>query len=116
MTKVKNFIFNRVRYLITVKSDITCVFSHDCAKIKVDSYDSLPLEKTLIFHNVIIQIVLVFRRILDILKKKINKIISEEKNYKYFIGCLYDDYKIKSWHIIIPKINLHVKSYDGQSK
>ena len=30
------------------------VFSHSYAKIKVDSYDSLPLEKTLTLHNVTI--------------------------------------------------------------
>ena len=29
-------------------------FSHFYAKIKVDSYDFLPIEKTLILHNVII--------------------------------------------------------------
>ena len=28
-------------------------FSHNHAKIKVDSYDSLPFEKTLTLHNVI---------------------------------------------------------------
>ena len=47
----KKFYLNRVRYLMGVKSDITCLFSHDCAKTKVDLYDSLPLEKTLIFQN-----------------------------------------------------------------
>ena len=31
-------------------------FSHNYAKIKVDSCDSLPLEKTLTFHNVIIHL------------------------------------------------------------
>ena len=40
-------IHNRIRYLISVKSDITYIISHDNAKIKVDSYNSLPLEK----HN-----------------------------------------------------------------
>ena len=39
-----------------IKSGITYLFSHNYAKIKVDSYDSLPLEKTLTFHNVIIHI------------------------------------------------------------
>ena len=29
---------------------------HNYAKIKVDSYDSLPLEKTMTFHDVIILI------------------------------------------------------------
>ena len=40
-------IYNRIRYLISRKSGITYVFSHNYAKIKVDSYDYLPLEKTL---------------------------------------------------------------------
>ena len=51
---------NRIRYLISQKDGITYVFSQYYAKIKVDSYDSLPLEKTLTFHNVIILITLVF--------------------------------------------------------
>ena len=54
-----DFIYNRIRYLIGVKSGITNVFSHSYSKIKVDSYDLLPLEKTLTFHNVIIHIKLV---------------------------------------------------------
>ena len=49
-----DFIWNRIRYLINVKSDIIYVISHNCVKIKVDSYDSLPLEKTMNFLNVII--------------------------------------------------------------
>ena len=33
-----------------------------------------------------------------------NKISSGEKNYKYFIGYLYDDYyKVKPLHIMLPK-------------
>ena len=47
-----DFIYNRVRYLIVVKSGITCVFSHNYAKINVDSYDSLSLEETL-FDSII---------------------------------------------------------------
>ena len=42
------------RYLTGVKSGITYVISHNYAKIKVHSYDSLLLEKTMTFHNVII--------------------------------------------------------------
>ena len=37
-----------------VKSGITCVFSHNYPRVKVNSNDSLPLENTLTFHNVII--------------------------------------------------------------
>ena len=40
-------IHKSIRYLIGVKSGITYVFSHNYARIKVDSYDSLPLEKTI---------------------------------------------------------------------
>ena len=39
-----DFINNRIRCLIGVKSDITYVVSHSYGKIKVDWYDSLPLE------------------------------------------------------------------------
>ena len=38
-------IYNRIRYLISVKSDITYIIPHNYAKIKVNSYKSLPLEK-----------------------------------------------------------------------
>ena len=41
---------------ISLKSRITCTFSHYFAKTKVDSYDSLPIEKILTLHNVIILI------------------------------------------------------------
>ena len=45
-----------------------------------------------------------------------NKIIFGKKNYKYFIGYLYYDYKVKSLHIKLPKTSANVKSYDGQTK
>ena len=32
-----------------------------------------------------------------------NKIFSGEKNYKYFIGHLYNDHKVKPLHIMLPK-------------
>ena len=64
-----DFIYNRIRYLIRVKTGITCVISHSYAKLKVDSYDSLPLEKTMTFHNVIIVIKSVFYK---------------DKNYYYY--------------------------------
>ena len=49
-------IYNRIGYLISLKSDITYIFSHYFSKIKVASYDSLPIEKISTFHNVIIHI------------------------------------------------------------
>ena len=57
-----DFIYNKFRYLIGVKSGITYVISHNYAKVKVDSYDYLPLEKTMAFHNVIIHIMSVWNK------------------------------------------------------
>ena len=56
------FIYNRIRYVTSVKSDIRYVISHNYPKIKVYSCDSLLLEKTLIFHKVIQLIKSVFNK------------------------------------------------------
>ena len=40
---------------------------------------------------------------------------SAEKVYKYFIGYVYDDYKVKPLHIILPKTSAYVKTYDTQT-
>ena len=37
--------YNRIKYLISIKNGIIYIISHNYAKSKVDSYDSLPLEK-----------------------------------------------------------------------
>ena len=47
-------IYNRTRCLISLKS--TFIFCHYFAKIKVDSYGSLPIEKRLTLRNVILHI------------------------------------------------------------
>ena len=47
-------IYNRIRYFISQKNSIAYFLSHYYAKIKVDSYDFLPIEKILALHNVII--------------------------------------------------------------
>ena len=57
-----DLIYNSARYLAVVKSGITYVISHNYAKMKVDSHDSLPLGKVLTFHNVIILIKSVFNK------------------------------------------------------
>ena len=46
--------YNRIRYLIGQKSGVTYVFSHNYARIKIDSYNSLPLEKILTLHVIIL--------------------------------------------------------------
>ena len=60
--KKNNAIYDRIRYLTSLKSGITYIFSHYFAKIKVDSYDSLSIEKVLTLHNVIILIKLVLNK------------------------------------------------------
>ena len=62
-------IYNRIRYLISQKGGITCIFSHYFAKIKVDYYDSLLIEKRLTLHSVIIHI---------------KSVINEAKNHYYY--------------------------------
>ena len=42
---------NRMKIL---KNGITYVISHNYRKIKVDSYNTLPLKKTMNFHNAVI--------------------------------------------------------------
>ena len=45
-----------------------------------------------------------------------NKISFDEKNYKYFIGYLYNGNKVKPLNIMFPKTCTYVKSYYGQTK
>ena len=44
------------------KSVITNSINHNFGKIRIDSYNSLPIKKTLTFHNVIILIKLVVNK------------------------------------------------------
>ena len=62
-------IYNRIRYLISLKSSITYVSFHYHAKIKVDLYNSLPREKTLTLHSVIILI---------------KSVLNKDQNYYYY--------------------------------
>ena len=41
----KYAIYKRIRYVISLKNDITYIFFHYFVKIKVDFYDSLPIEQ-----------------------------------------------------------------------
>ena len=47
-------ICNKIKYLISEKSGIADSINYSFAKIRIDSYNSLPFEKILAFHNVII--------------------------------------------------------------
>ena len=49
-------IYNRMRYIISLESGITYISSQNFAKIKIDSFDSLPIENILTLHHVMIHI------------------------------------------------------------
>ena len=91
-------IYNKIRYLIIQKSDVTYVIFHNYVRIKVDSFDYLPLEKTLTLHTVIIHI-----------KSVLNKYQHHQYYNNFFEICLYHRTKkndkifgtkkqIKIWH------------------
>ena len=71
-------IYERIWYRISLKSGVIYIFSHYFVKIKVDSYDSLPIEKRSTLHSVIIFI---------------KTVLNKEKNlyyYKIFLEkCCY---------------------------
>ena len=47
-------IYDSISYLLSLKCDMTYIFSHYFAKIKVDSYDSLIIEIGLTLHVIIL--------------------------------------------------------------
>ena len=49
-------IYDKIKYLISEKSDITDSINQNFWKIKIDSYNFWPIEQILAFHNVIILI------------------------------------------------------------
>ena len=69
------------------------------------TFDNIEIEKNKFYHHVDIEKGLVR-----------NKITFGEANFKYFIGYLYNDHKVKPLHIMFPKAGAYVKSYDGQTK
>ena len=49
-------IYGKTRYLISEKSGIKYRISHNFARISIDSYNSLSIEKISTFHDVILLI------------------------------------------------------------
>ena len=59
----------------------------------------------------------IFLNDLDIEKLLVsNKISFGEKNYKYFIGYLHNNNKVKPLHIMLSKTSGYVKRYEVQTK
>ena len=77
-----NAIYDRIRYLTGLKSDFTCNYFHNYAKIKIYSDDDLPLEKTLNLHNAVIII---------------KSVLNENENHKY---C---NIFLEKWSYELPK-------------
>ena len=75
-------ICDRIKHLISEKSGITDSINHNFARIRIYSYNSLPIEEILTFHIVIILIKLV---------------VNKDKNeYYYNIVLEKGSYKDKS--------------------
>ena len=49
-------IYSRIRYLVSEKTGLTNNINDNYARIRIDSFNSLPRDKTLTFHNVIMLI------------------------------------------------------------
>ena len=79
-------IYDRIRYLLSKKSGITESINYNSARTRTDSYNSLPIEKILTFHNVIILIK-------SVVKMKKNEyyynIFLEKGSYKDKTNTLY---------------------------
>ena len=75
-------IFDRIKCLISKKSCITDTINQNFSRIRIDLYNSKPIEKILTFHNVSILI---------------KSVVNEIKNH-YFLNILLEtgSYKDKS--------------------
>ena len=62
-------IYDKVGYLISLKSGMTYIFSHYFAELKVDSYDYLPKQIILTLHHVI---------------TLIRSVLCKDKNHYYY--------------------------------
>ena len=49
-----NAIYHSIKYFISETSDITDSINHNFARIRIDSYISLSIEKIFIFHVIIL--------------------------------------------------------------
>ena len=64
-----NEVYERIKFLISEKSGITDSINYNFARIRIDSYNSLPIEKILTFDNVAILI---------------KSVVNENKNHYYY--------------------------------
>ena len=76
----------RIAILLVKKRGIAHSINHNFARIRTDSCNSLSIEKTLTFHNVIILIKSVFNKNKDNYFRNIflEKGFYDNKSYKHF--------------------------------
>ena len=67
-SRICNTILDRINYLISKKSGITNCINHNFARVRIDSYNSLPIEKALTFYVIIL----------------IKSVVNENKNNYYY--------------------------------
>ena len=60
--KIYNFIYSMIRYLIEIKSGIANIFYHNYVEIIIYLCNTLPLDETLTFQDVIIIFTLSFNK------------------------------------------------------
>ena len=75
-----NKICDKIEYLISEKSDITNSVNYNFVKIRIGSYNTLPIKKTITFHKVITLIKSVINKNKN---KYYNNILLEKCSYKY---------------------------------
>ena len=77
------------------------------------TFEDIEIENNKFYHHM----APIFLKDVEIEKVLVsNKISFGEKNYKYFIGYLYNDNKVRPLHIMLSKTSVYVKCYDGQTK
>ena len=69
----------------------------------------MPSKTSYLFKHIYIEKIL-------LLSKEIYSGGKKKKNYKYFIGYLYDVYNVKPLYIMLLEMSAYVKTYDGQTK
>ena len=91
-TKIHDVICYTIRHLISPNDSVTYIFSHNFTKIKVGSYDSLSIEKSLAFRNVITLIKSVLNKdkndyYYKIFLEKCSYQLAKNNNNFFFIIC-----------------------------
>ena len=70
------------------------------------TFGDIEIEKNKFYRNK----TPIFLKDIDIEKVLVsNKISFGVKNYKYFIGYLYNDHQVKPLHIMLPKTSVYEK-------